>query len=212
MSTRRNLTLAFAVLSSLSAGTNYLYSLYSPQLAARLGLTSTQANIVGLSANLGVYLSGPFVGYVIDTRGIRPVLLFGAALLATGYSLIRLVYDGGADGAFKHTGISLLVVGEVLTGIGSSSALFGASNGAAKSFPPARVSSDSSTSVAYRPSEVPSFRSSTRRSGSPPPSSPPSRTSRSSTAATPLPPSSCSSQSLQALRSSPARSLSVHRP
>lgn len=55
---QRHTTLAFAILATLSAGTNYLFSTYSPQLAASLALSSTQINSVGISANLGVYLSG----------------------------------------------------------------------------------------------------------------------------------------------------------
>jgi hypothetical protein len=32
---------------------------YAPQLAAKLNITSTQSNLVGLGGNLGVYLTGP---------------------------------------------------------------------------------------------------------------------------------------------------------
>lgn len=127
---RRTVTLLFAVLASLSAGTNYLYSTYSPQLAARLALSSTQSNVVGVAANLGVYLSGPLVGSVVDWRGPRMVLSGGGLAILVGYLSIRAIYDGGIGAV----GIYGLIAAEALTGIGSCCALSSSTNAVAKSF------------------------------------------------------------------------------
>lgn len=81
------ITLGFACLSSLSAGTQYGFANYSPQLAARLSLSSTQTNIIGASANLGVYLSGPWVGRIVDRHGPRVMLAFASMCLLIGCAL-----------------------------------------------------------------------------------------------------------------------------
>lgn len=78
---RRAITLSTAILVSLSAGTNCeslvlcsvkakpqltprtsadVFSAYSPQLADRLHLSSTQTNGVAIAGNAGMYLTGPF--------------------------------------------------------------------------------------------------------------------------------------------------------
>lgn len=65
----RATSLLCSFLVALSAGSNYGFSSYSPQLQERLALTSTQINIVGVMGNVGVYLSGPFWGRLVDKRG-----------------------------------------------------------------------------------------------------------------------------------------------
>lgn len=65
----RGASLLCSFLVALSAGSNYGFSSYSPQLQERLALTSTQINIVGVMGNVGVYLSGPFWGRLVDKRG-----------------------------------------------------------------------------------------------------------------------------------------------
>lgn len=65
----RYCSLFCSFLVALSAGSNYGFSAYSPQLQERLHLTSTQINIVGVMGNMGVYLSGPFWGRLVDRRG-----------------------------------------------------------------------------------------------------------------------------------------------
>ena len=65
----RHVSLAASFLVALSAGSNYGFSSYSPQLQERTHLTSTQINIVGAMGNMGVYLSGPLWGRLVDKRG-----------------------------------------------------------------------------------------------------------------------------------------------
>ncbi|KAL8283172.1 hypothetical protein RQP46_005950 [Phenoliferia psychrophenolica] len=131
---QRAITLIFACITALSAGTNYAYSSYGPQLAAQLGLSSTETNLIGAAGNGGVYLSGPLVGILVDRRGPRIPLLLGAVLLFLGYTILRTIYNGGEDGSFRTWGVGGLAFGEVLVGIGSSASLTAALNGTAKSF------------------------------------------------------------------------------
>ncbi|SCV69943.1 BQ2448_1337 [Microbotryum intermedium] len=102
----RLVTLVFATIVGLSAGTNYLYSAYAPQLASRLALSSTQLNVIGSAGNLGktsasgVYLSGIPIGLLV----------------------IRNIYVGGEDGLFSTIGVAGLALIEMLTGIGTYTA------------------------------------------------------------------------------------------
>ncbi|GAA6061697.1 hypothetical protein JCM10212_005989 [Sporobolomyces blumeae] len=138
MERQRVLTLSFACVAALSAGTNYAVSAYLPQLAAKLHLSSTQANMVSASGNAGVYLSGPFVGILVDRKGPRSMLVGAAVVLFFGYSGLKALYDGGRDGAFDRFGLGGLAICQVLTGIGGSAGLASAVKATSQSFSKAR--------------------------------------------------------------------------
>lgn len=53
------------------SGSNYVYSAYAPQLATELHISSTTVNLIGLAGNLGMYITGPVWGKIVDTRGQR---------------------------------------------------------------------------------------------------------------------------------------------
>lgn len=107
---------------------------YAPQIVSKLSLSSTQINIIGLSANLGVYLSGVPLGYIIDQRGPRMTLIISGIFLFVGYGGIRAFYDGGEEGIFSIYGVRGMAFAEFLTGVGSSAGLSSAANATAKSF------------------------------------------------------------------------------
>ena len=67
----RILSLLGSTLVSLSAGSNYAFSSFAPQLQDSAHLTSTQINVVGLAGNVGVYLSSPLWGKWVDRKGPR---------------------------------------------------------------------------------------------------------------------------------------------
>ncbi|GAA5827505.1 hypothetical protein JCM5353_002743 [Sporobolomyces roseus] len=136
MPTQREIVLAVATVVSLSCGLNYLFSAYAPQLASRLRLTSTQTNLVGAAGNLGVYLSSPFIGRIVDRRGPRPLMIFAAFALTIGYLIIRALYLGGHahSSLFGFFGVPGLVFAELLTGMGSTAGLSSAGNTVAKSY------------------------------------------------------------------------------
>ncbi|KDE07679.1 hypothetical protein MVLG_02139 [Microbotryum lychnidis-dioicae p1A1 Lamole] len=135
----RLVTLVFATIVGLSAGTNYLFSAYAPQLASRLALSSTQLNLIGSAGNLGVYLSGIPIGRLVDRHGPTFLLIFSAVALSSAYLIIRSIYFGGQDGIFSAIGVPGLALMEMFTGIGSTAALAAAGNAIALSFKKTRA-------------------------------------------------------------------------
>ncbi|SCZ89930.1 BZ3500_MvSof-1268-A1-R1_Chr9g10645 [Microbotryum saponariae] len=117
----RLVTLVFATIVGLSAGTNYLFSAYAPQLASRLALSSTQLNVIGSAGNLGVYLSGIPIGRLVDRHGPTFLLIFSAVALSSAFLIVHSIYFGGQDGIFSTIGVPGLALMEMLTGIGTYS-------------------------------------------------------------------------------------------
>jgi MFS family permease len=139
-SRRRILLLAAATTVSLSSGTNYVFSAYAPQLAARLGLTSTQLNLIGIAGNLGVYTSGPVWGVFIDRNGPRGVLCWGMGLIFAGYGGIRWLYLSSPASSPTHDPASskmvlALATCMLMTGYAASAGLNSSLNTVARSFP-----------------------------------------------------------------------------
>ncbi|KAF9782320.1 major facilitator superfamily domain-containing protein [Thelephora terrestris] len=137
LNVRRTTTFLVSLLVALCSGTNYVYSAYGPQLGSRLRLSHTQQNLVGLSGNLGVYGSAPFVGKLADSRGPRLSLTLSFFLLLTGYLGIRAVYDASEDNTKPAGGGTLftLILFEFLSGMGSDAGYFSALKTVARSFP-----------------------------------------------------------------------------
>ncbi|KAI6035886.1 major facilitator superfamily domain-containing protein [Pisolithus marmoratus] len=134
---RRTITLLGAVLVALSSGTNYIFSAYAPQLGARLHVSHTQLNIVGLAGNVGVAASGPVWGRIVDSRGPKTLLAGAFMCSIVGYSGIMRMYD---DGTGSGTSISsahfaLLITCSLITGLGANAGITAAVNTVAKSFP-----------------------------------------------------------------------------
>ncbi|KAJ7166002.1 major facilitator superfamily domain-containing protein [Mycena filopes] len=137
ISVPRITTLLASLLVAIGSGTNYVFSAYSPQLAARLNISHTQLNIVGLAANVGVYSSGPFWGRIVDARGPRIPLAFSFAFLFLGYTGIRHFYDAGVPegSTVSSFSMALLIACSFMTGAGGNAGFTGAVNSTAKSFP-----------------------------------------------------------------------------
>ncbi|KAJ7661486.1 major facilitator superfamily domain-containing protein [Mycena polygramma] len=137
LSVPRIATLLASLFVAVGSGTNYVFSAYSPQLAARLNITHTQLNIVGLAANVGVYSSGPFWGRIVDTRGPRIPLALSFLFLFFGYTGIRYFFDAGvAEGStLSSISMGLLIACSFMTGAGGNASFTGAVNSTAKTFP-----------------------------------------------------------------------------
>ncbi|KAJ7074054.1 major facilitator superfamily domain-containing protein [Mycena amicta] len=137
LSVPRLTTLFASLLVAVGAGTNYVFSAYSPQLAARLNINHTQLNVIALAANIGVYSSGPFWGRIVDSRGPRIPIAFAFFFLFGGYAGIRHFYDAGvpAGSTISTFGLGLLIACSFMTGAGGNAAFSGAINSTAKSFP-----------------------------------------------------------------------------
>ncbi|KAJ3740820.1 major facilitator superfamily domain-containing protein [Lentinula detonsa] len=136
----RVVVLLASLLAALSAGTNYVRftASYGPQLGARLGLSHTQLNLIGLGGNVGVYISAPILGKIVDTRGPKSLLLSGFVLLLSGYSGIRIIYDAGLPKdvtTLSTVMFALLIACSFMTGVGGNGGLCAAINTTAKTFP-----------------------------------------------------------------------------
>ncbi|KAI5992654.1 major facilitator superfamily domain-containing protein [Pisolithus marmoratus] len=122
------------VLSSLHSA---LAQTISFPLGARLHVSHTQLNVVGLAGNVGVAASGPVWGRIVDSRGPR-ILLAGAFVCSiVGYSGIKGMYDDdtGSGTSLSPAYFVLLITYCLLTGLGANAGLTAAVNTVAKSFP-----------------------------------------------------------------------------
>ncbi|KAJ2780460.1 hypothetical protein H4R18_003442 [Coemansia javaensis] len=90
----RTLSMLGACLATTTAGTVYLFSTYGPALSRRLGLTSSQSNVVSISANYGLLLSAPFFGWAADTAGPRVLSAFAAVGSFVAFSALAYTYNG----------------------------------------------------------------------------------------------------------------------
>ncbi|KAJ7600744.1 major facilitator superfamily domain-containing protein [Mycena floridula] len=134
----RIITLVISVIVALGSGTNYVYSAYAPQLGERLNITHTGLNIIGLGGNVGVYLSGPVWGRIVDSRGPRSLFVGSFILLLAGYSGIMSFYQIGLPtptSTLPGVRFALLVLCSFMTGSGGNAGLTAAINSTAKSFP-----------------------------------------------------------------------------
>ena len=131
---------------------------YLPQLGARLNLSHTKLNVFAVAGNstpssfyffpsfnfslVGVYMSGPFLGKIVDARGPRPLLVAAFILLLSGYSGIRGIFDAGL-GEGKDLGtfrLIILVLCSFFSGVGGHAGMASAMNTTAKNFPDHLVS------------------------------------------------------------------------
>ncbi|KAK7689991.1 hypothetical protein QCA50_006633 [Cerrena zonata] len=137
-STVRIVSLLSSLLVALASGTNYVFSAYGPQLGARLHLSHTQLNVIGLSGNIGVYGTAPLWGKLVDAKGPRILLVIGFVFLLSGYLGIRHLYDVGLpEGVADLSTVAFgaLVLCGFMTGIGGNGGLASSMNVTAKSWP-----------------------------------------------------------------------------
>ncbi|KAF9530910.1 major facilitator superfamily domain-containing protein [Crepidotus variabilis] len=138
VSVPRITTLVASLFVALGSGTNYIYLAYSPQLGSRLGISHTKLNIVALAGNVGVYLSGPIWGRIVDSRGPKILLACGFTFLLAGYLGMRYLFDAGLPEGVKHLSTPsflLLSTFSFLTGAGGNGGLTSSVNSTAKTFP-----------------------------------------------------------------------------
>ena len=137
----------------------HLHVAYSPQLGARLNISYTQLNIIGLAGNgkqFFVYArlyfdyffsagvtTAPIWGRMVDSQKPRILFLLSFTFLLGGYSGIKYIYDSGlAPGTSTLPALSfyMLVLCIFLTGSGSFGGLCTTLNSTVKSFPDEVVS------------------------------------------------------------------------
>lgn len=100
----------------IADGLQYVYSAWAPQFAERLKYSTTQSNLVGLAANLGMYACGLPVGILVDKKGPRPAVLLGSIMLAVGYFPLYQAYNSGSGS------IALMCLFSFLSGLGGCTA------------------------------------------------------------------------------------------
>ncbi|OCF33961.1 hypothetical protein I316_04307 [Kwoniella heveanensis BCC8398] len=152
------------VIIGLASGSNYVYSAYAPQLATELRVSSTVGNLIGLAGNLGVYLTGPLWGKLVDARGPKLSLFLGGLCCLIGYSSVHAFYvgtfslrapsnpsnpsDAEPDAGPTQIRLFFLLFAMFLTGCGGSSGLTSGVNATAKSFPDSTRASATGTVLA----------------------------------------------------------------
>ena len=88
----RIVSLIFATLSALCAGSIVVFSLYAPRFQSRLRYTQLQVNGVAIAGSLALYLPISVMGYVCDRVGVSPLSLLSGVLFGTGYGTAAYVY------------------------------------------------------------------------------------------------------------------------
>ena len=70
-----------------------MFSLYGPQLSQELNYSSLETAFMAASANAGVYLGGPIIGYFVDRYPLKTkyFLISGGFLIFVGYYTIGLL-------------------------------------------------------------------------------------------------------------------------
>ncbi|KAJ1900628.1 hypothetical protein LPJ66_001348 [Kickxella alabastrina] len=108
---QRSVSMLGACLATTTAGTVYLFSTYGPALSRQLHLSSTQSNLVAISANYGLLLSGPLFGWLADTLGPRILCAFAAVGSFSAFSALAYTYSGdlGFPGWVGLAGYMVLV-------------------------------------------------------------------------------------------------------
>ncbi|KAJ2727238.1 hypothetical protein H4S00_001699 [Coemansia sp. D1744] len=127
---RRTVSMLGACLATTSAGTVYLFSTYGPALSHRLGLSSSQSNVVAISANYGLLLSGPLFGWAADTIGPRVLSLIAAVGSFTAFTALAYTYSG----AWQMPSWLILSLYMVLVGLSAQSANMAAVTTTTKNF------------------------------------------------------------------------------
>ncbi|ODQ66926.1 MFS general substrate transporter [Nadsonia fulvescens var. elongata DSM 6958] len=128
----RSLSLLSCFFIGLASGTLYLYSTFGPQLGQRLHLTTQQTSLLGMIGNLGMSLSGPLTGAVVDRHGPKLPVLVSSILLFMGYRIVIGLYES------EHLGnncFGLVSIGLALIGVGSNLGFASAVRCAATNFP-----------------------------------------------------------------------------
>lgn len=137
----RKLALNTAI--SLAAGTTYLYGLYAPQLADKVGLSASDAATISVAVSVGSGLGGLPAGSVIDRFGSRSLIAAGSLCILLAYSTLTAVY------AVEIRSVLLISVCMSLIGFGSVMTYFSCLKATHLDFPQSRGSAGSLPAAAY---------------------------------------------------------------
>lgn len=139
----RAASLVGCFLTGIACGTMYLYSAFAPQLGLRLALNTTDTSKIGMIGNLGMALSGPFAGVIVDKHGFQAPIIIGALFMGGGYTIIRLCYINVVPS------VPTLACAMALVGTGGTFGFASAMKCAAVNFPNARGAATSVPMAAF---------------------------------------------------------------
>ncbi|RKP08450.1 major facilitator superfamily domain-containing protein, partial [Thamnocephalis sphaerospora] len=111
------ITLLSATFTMLTAGTQYTFSLFGPQMAQVLGYSHLELASIAAAASVGHYLSAPMVDAYVR-HGPRKAWIAAAVLLTTGYAGFALLMEG----QLLTTSPWLAALFSALIGVGATSA------------------------------------------------------------------------------------------
>lgn len=115
----KSLLLLSCTFLGLICGTLYLYLSYGPQLAQRLLYLAQDSSLIALFGSLGVAVSGPVAGIVVDRRGYSVALLAGGLMICLGYYALRVQFLTTASN-LRYSCSLLFIVGVGSTFINSA--------------------------------------------------------------------------------------------
>lgn len=137
----RGISFVSAVIAALCSNSVAVFSLYGHIFQERLHYTQYQVNGVAIAASFALYLPVPFLGYVCDRTGPRPLSLMAAVFFGAGYALAATLYKRAATEPSASSGAGstnwsylLMVVAFLLIGTGTSCLYMAAIATCAKNF------------------------------------------------------------------------------
>lgn len=136
LETVRICSFIWGVVCCLCAGSITAFSLYGHLFLNHLHYTQLRVNGVSIAAEVAMYTSVPFIGYLCDRYSPSPLLLFSAIFFCTGYLLAAFSYRSGPPPDVGGSGWSfwVMILAFVLVGTGTSCMYLGALTTCAKNF------------------------------------------------------------------------------
>lgn len=139
----RLVSLVFATITALCAGSVVVFSLYAPKFQSRLHYNQFQINGVAIGSSLALYLPISVMGYVCDRVGAAPLLLLSAILFGGGYGGAAAIYQkvdydynvlGKSHGSHDDWSYPLMVAAFVCVGAGTCAMYISSVSTCAKNF------------------------------------------------------------------------------
>lgn len=115
----------FSLFSAITSGFIALISLYSFPWQLKLHYTSTQINTIASVANLGTYLTPPFLGIIADSHGPITLSLLAIVGFIPSYSYLAYLFNSPEISMLKSSFIATMVCFGVI-GISTSALYFSA--------------------------------------------------------------------------------------
>ena len=121
---------------SLCAGSITAFSLYGHLFLSHLHYTQLRVNGVAIAAEVAMYTSVPFFGYLCDRYSPAPLSLLSAIFFCAGYLIAAVSYKNGPppDAGGSGWPFWVMIVAFVLVGMGTSCMYLAALTTCAKNF------------------------------------------------------------------------------